>query len=110
MPDTSNSTSTPVVQPVFETSTRYKLKLRPLMVDESVAVTNFYGRIDVLTEIDEHLLVRDGQQAIPKLRTVALIGMGGIGMRAHHLKSTITHIHRENFYRPPVHLVSPNEF
>jgi len=56
------------------------LDLPCYLLDDSVAVRNFYGREKVLNEIDGWLLVGNKHEVMPKLKTVALSGMGGIGM------------------------------
>lgn len=55
------------------------LQLPCYLLDKSVAVTGFIGRKEVLREIDDHLLVKDGQERMSELKTVAISSMGGIG-------------------------------
>lgn len=78
---------------------QFKLKLPCYLLDDSVAVRDFFGREDVLGEIDEHLLVKEGQDVMSELKTVALSGMGGIGMRTNGSAIIATDICRENLNR-----------
>ena len=76
----SNSALARPHQPVREISMQGALDLPCYLLDDSVAVRNFYGREKVLNEIDGWLLVGDELEVMPKLKTVALSGMGGIGL------------------------------
>jgi hypothetical protein len=40
---------------------------------------NFFGREDILAQIDKHLLVPDKTNITEELRIVAICGMGGMG-------------------------------
>lgn len=64
-----------------------------------MTVRDFFGREDVLGEIDEHLLVQEGQDIMPELRTVAISGMGGIGLQADEFIIAAADTNRENLDR-----------
>jgi hypothetical protein len=57
------------------------------LLDDTVAVRNFFGREKVLDEIDRYLLVKEGETVMSNLKTVAISGMGGIGMCANGIPS-----------------------
>ncbi|KAI4935511.1 uncharacterized protein J4E92_002802 [Alternaria infectoria] len=50
------------------------------LLNESVAVKNFFGREEVMDEIHDYLVVKEEQGVMSDLKTVAISGMGGIGM------------------------------
>lgn len=56
-----------------------RVKLPCYLLDHSVAVKDFFGREKVLSEIDDYLLVKNGEKVMSTLKTVAISGMGGIG-------------------------------
>jgi len=61
-----------------------EVKIPCYLLDDSVAVRDFFGRQEVLREIDDYLLVKNGEKVMSKLKTVAISGTGGIGR---HFKS-----------------------
>ncbi|KAF2737092.1 hypothetical protein EJ04DRAFT_561953 [Polyplosphaeria fusca] len=65
---------------ISRTGPQHELKLPCWLLDTSTAVKDFFGRDDTLFALDEMLVVPEGDAVMSELKTVAICGIGGIGL------------------------------